>query len=39
LATVAPVDAGAVENNEPLLTGNFRHYRPIRELRVVAFRH
>jgi predicted nucleic acid-binding protein len=34
----ALVAATAVENAQPLLTGNARHFRPIKELDVVPFR-
>jgi predicted nucleic acid-binding protein len=34
----ALVAATAVENGEPLMTGNQRHYRPIHELEISAFR-
>jgi predicted nucleic acid-binding protein len=34
----ALIAAAAIEANEPLLTGNDRHYRPIKELEVKRFR-
>lgn len=34
----ALIAATVVENNEALLTGNYRHYRPIKELDVVTFK-
>ena len=34
----ALIAAAAIEFNEPLLTGNDRHYRPIKELEIKRFR-
>lgn len=34
----ALIAAAAVENHEPLLTGNAKHYRVVKELELIAFK-